>query len=135
VFRLRRLILKLTVACAPIPLALLLVMLMQTTIGETFGRSGHRFAGVYFVRYSYDTGAIRIYRKGYPLLTIALTRGEVAECFGMYGVLCLAVASVEGALRSIERRNNRRRGFEVLIVVAPSSKDALSPSPHARGLG
>jgi hypothetical protein len=135
VFRLRRLILKLTLALGVIPFFLLLVAISLPTIDQWLGRSGHPIVNRYVVRYYDDYKSLRIYRDGYPLGDIPLGRNVAAGWLFPYSVLCFAVASVEGAIRALERRNNRRRGFEVLPAVAPSSNDPLAPSPPRERVG
>jgi hypothetical protein len=129
VFRLRRLILKLTVACGVIPLAFWLLTLAVPTIGQSLGRSGHQVGSRYVVRYISDSQAIKIYRDKYPLMTIGFYPREQAECLMLYGFLCLAVAFIEGMIRLIERRSDLRPGFEVLNPAAPMPSDPLPPSP------
>ncbi|HSZ57933.1 MAG TPA: hypothetical protein VK797_19875 [Tepidisphaeraceae bacterium] len=132
-FRLRRLILKLTVACGAIPLTFWLITLMVPMIGQSLGRSGHQIGSRYVVRFASGFQAIDIYRDKYPFMTIRFYPSEPAECLMLYGFLCLAVASMEGVIRLIERRNERRHGFEVLNPTAPMPSEPLPPLPPAFG--
>jgi len=115
VFRLRRLILKLTLALVVIPLGVLLVFL--PTVGLSLGNSGHQIGSHYVARYIDEYHTLDIYRKSYPWFSVGLS--DFAPLLMQYGLICIAVASVESFIRFLERRNQSRKGFEVLM---PDSK-------------
>jgi hypothetical protein len=121
VFRLRRVILKLTVALAAIPLGFLVIFL--PTVGMALGSCGHQIGSHYVIRYIDEYHTLDVYRNSYPWFSLGLP--DFAPLLMQYGLICVAVASVETFIRFLERRNRSRKGFEILMrCPAPPSGDA-----------
>jgi hypothetical protein len=135
VIQIRRLILKLTVASVVVPPAFWVLVASVPAIGEKIGPNGYAISSHYFLRYIDDTGTVRLYRNGYVLLALSSDQGQVAECIAWYGLLCLAVGSIEGFVHIIERHKRRAGGFEVIAVqgVAVAGPAALPVEMRSGG--
>jgi len=114
VFKVRRIILKLTVALGAIPLGMMVIFIPM--IGMVLGNSGHQLGSHYVLRYVDEYHTLKIYRDSYPWGEFGFP--DLAPLLGQYGLVCLAVAGVEGFIRFLERRNRSREGFEVVVPSA-----------------
>jgi len=68
------------------------------------------------VHYIDEYYVLKIYRNSYPSVSFGFP--YVAPLAGPYAMLCFAVASIEGFIRFLERRNRSREGFEVVMPPA-----------------
>ena len=132
-FRIRRLILRLAILLAGVPIGGFAVLIVAGALVSTLGNSGHPFGDRYVVRYISDHGTLEIFRDSDYWISIGLDGDWLLEWIGWYGVLCLAVAMIEGTVRFAERRNNRRPGFEVITTRSVSFEGPCpSPAPPSK---